>query len=757
MKSPLNIIGSSCITLYRYGMLFYYGLPLILFSANLLSQIALASDKNDAAIDREGSVTIKAIERAPRIDGVISEGEWEGSSKIDLLYQVQPGDNIKPSEQTEVYIAYDKQHLYILFRAFDSDPTGLRARVVRRDDLFNDDYVSVYLDTFDDRRRAYVLYFNPLGIQADGIITEGNLGTASEIKDLTWDGIFESKGSLNENGYLVEVAIPFKTLRFQSGKNRRWGFHAQRWIARKAERVHWQPISRDRSELLAQMGSIDGLEEVFAGRTLDLTPTLTGSINGEREKGTDGIGRLNSVNRLEPGLTAIYSITPNLTISAAINPDFSQIEADVPQIDVNQRFPLFFPERRPFFLEGNELFRSTGSLTFVNTRQIVDPDWGLKLTGKVGKNSIGLLSASDRAPGLRYSSNQPPFGKNAQFTIARYQRDLLKDSKIGLFVTDHRFAGTRNTVLSTDGQLRFSSVNTLGFQLSQSNTKDRDAHSSRGSATYSWYEHRGRHWRLNVADWRVSKDYQSRTGFIRRNGFSANTGNFGYEFQAKERAWWVNVRPFLAIRRLKTDAKLLDESYIDPGLDITLARGIELYIYKSWHKDSFNNREFPYKFNHVYYLVNTFKRVAFEGFMQWGEGVNFDPNRPGIGNAWDSQLKIVFKPNDRLNTELLHIKSKLNDKQSGIRLFNQDLIRSRTTYQFTRNNAIRAILDYDTSKRQAGVSLLYAYTPKPNTALYVGYNDLIFNGIDPLNNLRSPGLFNLRRTFYTKLSYNFRF
>jgi hypothetical protein len=705
-------------------------------------------------------VVLGKLAKAPTLDGVLGEGEWQGAARAELLFQVQPGDNAAPSERTELFLAADREHLYVAFRCLDSNPAAIRAPVSRRDAVYGDDYVALYLDTYDDRRRSYVFYFNPLGIQADAVITGGTLQTTGgEVADLTWDGILASKGLVAKDSYVVEAAIPFKSLRFRAGKGRRWGMHIQRWIARKAERVYWQPISRDRSELLAQMGTLSGLDDVDAGRTLDLIPTLTGTISGERERDphSPGSARLNHVNRLEPGLTLTYTLTPNLTLSAAVNPDFSQIEADTPQVDVNQRFPLFFPERRPFFLEGDELFRSAGLLTFVNTRQIVDPVWGLKLTGKVGKNSVGFLSASDRAPGLRVAPTHPDFGEKAAFNVLRYGRDVLRDSRIGFFLADRRFAGTRNTVFAADGQLRFREVNTVGFQLARSSTRSADGGTRPGSATYGWYEHRGRHWRLFFNDLRVTREYRAQTGFVRRTGFHQNGANLGYEFQPKERSWWVSVRPFVVPRLLRTDEGLLDESFVDPGFDLRLARGISFYVYRSFRRDSFRGREYPYRLNIANYTVNSFRRIAFDGNVQWGEGVNFDPANPKVGRAWNSQTTLTIRPTESLFVSLLHVRSNLRDKETGARLFNQDIFRTRATYQLTRFNALRAILDYDTARRQMGASVLFAYTPRPNTALFLGFNDLLFNGLDPLAGARAPGLFRQRRTLFTKLSYNFRF
>ncbi len=705
------------------------------------------------------SVNLARLAAPPNIDGVLDEAEWKGAQRIELRHQIQPGDNAPPSEKTEVFLAYDREHLYLAFHAYDSDPQAIRARVARRDDVYLDDYVTVYLDTFNDRRRAYVLYFNPLGIQADGIIIGGNLGETSEVKDLTWDGILESKGRVADDGYVVEAAIPFKTLRFQSGGKQTWGLHLQRWIARKAERIHWQPISRAVQELLPQMGQLEGLEDIFAKRTLDLIPTLTGSSHSERERDVllPGGARLNTVNKLDPGLTLTYTLTPNLTLSATVNPDFSQIEADVPQLTVNQRFALFYPERRTFFLEGAEFFRSPGLRTFVNTRQIIDPDWGVKLTGKLGKQQLGYLAASDRAPGLRFAPDDKRFGTNALFNVFRVRRDVGANPRVGAFVTDRRFAGSSNTVLATDGELRFTPADTLGFQGAWTTTRELDGAVKKGSTSYVWHQHSGRHWRTFTNAYHTTPAYITQTGFNRRSGVYGARGNYGYLFQPKENSWWVSLRPFVVPQLIKTWDGRIDESYFDPGFDLKLARGISFYIYRSWSQEYFGGRALAHQSNVASYTIHAFRRISVDGRVRTGEGVSFNPRQPQVGQRLEMEHTITFKPNDRLNASLLYLSDRINEKATNRRLLRQDILRSRTTYQFTRAHAVRTLLDYDTAARQFGASLLYAWEPRPNTALFLGYNDLLYNGYDPLNRERTPDQFiRQRRTLFMKLSYQFR-
>ncbi len=719
----------------------------------LLAASAGAETPGAQGTAADGVVTLGRLAAPPSIDGVIGPTEWDGAGRTELRYQVQPGDNAAPSERTEVRLAADGERLYLAFLAFDSEPGSVRARVSRRDDVFQDDYVTVHLDTFDDRRRAYVFHFNPVGIQSDGLYSEGTAvgrDWASNI-DASWDGVLVSKGAVNGEGYVVEAAIPFATLRYQAGPGRAFGLHLSRWISRKAESVHWRPISRDASSLLVQMGRLTGVDGIGRRRTLDLIPEAVGSVTDEwRPNGTEARNRDG-----EPGLTATWALTPNMTLSGAANPDFSQIEADVPQIDVNQRFPLFYPEKRPFFLEGDQYFRSPGALTFVNTRQIVDPDWGVKLAGKTGRQSLGLLASSDRAPGERAAPGTAAPGEDAFFGVARYQQDLFRNSTWGGFATTRRFAGSSNTVLATDGQLR-SRVSVLGFQLARSWTSEPAGEAREGSASYVWYEWQGRHLRIFANDQRMTDGYASLTGFVRRTGFRANSANLGWEFQPAKPAWWVKVRPFLVVKRLVTSAGLVDESYVDPGFDLTLARNVTFYVYHSFHTDSFGGREYGYDFNVIDSEVKPFKRVALEWRLQWGEGVNFDPARTLVGDALDWRFTLTFKPNDRWSNEALWLKSRLLAKQTGERLFSQNIARLRTAFQFTRDHGTRFISEYDTRTRRLSLSLLYSYTPRPNTAVYLGYGDLLYEGLDPIDLTPRPGWNRLRQTLFLKVSYGFR-
>lgn len=700
----------------------------------------------------QSSLKIARIDAPPKIDGVLSEGEWANATKSELAYQKEPQENDAPTEKTEVYLAFDKENLYVAFRAFDTNPSGIRAPISKRDSIEQDDFVSIWLDTYDDRRRTYIFRFNPLGIQADGIFTQADVG------NLTWDGVLESKGNLTGDGYIVEALIPFKTLRYQINSQKTWGLNLFRTISRKAEISSWTKMSLANLDLISQMGTLEGIDDIFSGRTLDVIPTVTLSNNGEREL-QNGVPMLNTVNRLDAGVTVNYSITPNLTLAATVNPDFSQIENDVPQVTVNQRFPLFFPERRPFFLEGGEIFRGVFSAAprIIDTRQIVDPDWGIKLTGKFGKNSLGFLSASDNSAGFRVAPNDANFGKNAQFNILRYSRDVLKNSNIGLSFTDRRFAGSANTVGTLDGRFQIDKSNLVAIQASYSQTKDLNGQKRGGQAIYAVYNFDSLKWENGVSFTNISKNFAAQSGFIRRTGINRLYAYSYRNFRPKEKSWWVKVSPFVVTSATWNLQNNLDEAFFDPGVSVDLADGISIYTYFSTRRDNFLGKGYTTRGYLANFDLNKFKRFSLSNNFEIGTGVNFDPSRPEIGRLLNNELNFTLRPFSQVNSEFLWIKSSLKSRADGDKLFSQDILRNRTVYQFNRFNSVRSIIDYDTSQRSLGLSFLYAFTPSPNKSIYIGYNDLLYNGLEPLSQTRQTGLFRQSRGLFAKFSYNFRF
>src|SRR5438105_55992 len=347
--------------------------------------------------EKSQPIRLPKFDKPPLIDGKLDDEVWKHAVVLKDFYQVQPGDNIAPSKPTEVLLGYDSKFLYVAFHCYD-EPDKVRATIPKRDNVWNDDYVGILFDTFNDSRKAYEFDFSPLGVQADGIWTDG------QDEDFNPDFVFESKGIVTNDGWTVEIAIPFKSLRYVAGKDKLWGAHFWRRIKRfNNELDMWMPLNRDISSWLAQEGHLAGLEGISTERTLELIPSLTLSETGKRKAtltpdqvnaGMKDPGRfVNEPVKFDPGLTGKFSITPNVTLDFAINPDFAQVESDQLVVTANQRFPIFFSEKRPFFLEGIDIFNT--QIAAVHTRTIIDPDYAVKLTGKVDRKENGFIYATD--------------------------------------------------------------------------------------------------------------------------------------------------------------------------------------------------------------------------------------------------------------------------------------------------------------------------------------------------------------------------
>lgn len=423
--------------------------------------------------EKANPVSVPKISQGLTIDGKIDEELWKNAAVFKDFYQVQPGNNIAPSKPTEVLMMYDEKNLYIAFKCWD-EKDKIRASVASRDGVFGEDNVRVWLDTYDDQRRAYILGFNPLGIQQDGIYSEGQ----EQGADFSVDIVMESKGVIEDWGWSVEAKIPFKSLRYTVGKGKHWGFNVARNIDRFNDELdQWMPDDRNVAGFLIQAGKITGLDGIKYERTLEVVPSITLSETGSRVRvfpTTSGNSDrfVNGPIKQDIGVTVKYSLSPNVTIDAAYNPDFAEIEADAPVVTANQRFPIFFEEKRPFFLEGAEIFQS--SLRVFNSRAIVDPDVAAKITGKVGKTSFGILTALDKAPGNYSVDERNNLGlrpaisefldEKAIFGVLRIKRDIGKENSIGGFATYRSFVEQKNLLAGVDGRFKLSPQLTTQFQ-----------------------------------------------------------------------------------------------------------------------------------------------------------------------------------------------------------------------------------------------------------------------------------------------------
>ena len=542
-------------------------------SASSVGNIATRSGKVEIPPEKAKPITIPKASGSLVIDGRPDEDAWKQAAVFKDFYQTGPGYNTAPSKPTEVYLMYDEKNLYVAFKCWD-EKDKIRATVAKRDNVFGEDNVRMWLDTYDDRRRAYVLGFNPLGIQQDGIYTEG------KGPDFSVDIVMESKGVIEDWGWSVEVKIPFKSLRYAAGKGKFWGFNVARNIDRFNDELdQWLPDDRDIAGFLIKHGKITGLDDIKYERTLEIVPSITVSETGLRKRtipnrgfaqfgvfdpiynpiGLQDPGKFtNDPIKKDIGLNLKYTISPNVTLDAAINPDYAEIEADAPVVAANQRFPIFFQEKRPFFLEGKDIFESP--LQPFYSRTIIDPDFAVKLSGKMGKNTFGLLAASDNAPGnysedergellvcqegraddiahgrtpRRCSSIEPFLDRNAMFGVLRVKHDFGKENNIGLFATARTFPKNRNFLGGFDGRFKLNPKTVMTFQALETYSKKRFYDPIYDRVDYRVGNGFGYFWNLDyTADthgWEVdvegrTKDYRADSGFTRR--VNSNTAFF---------------------------------------------------------------------------------------------------------------------------------------------------------------------------------------------------------------------------------------
>ncbi|RPJ84043.1 MAG: hypothetical protein EHM13_05880, partial [Acidobacteria bacterium] len=347
------------------------------------------------------TVTIPRIEAEVQVDGRLEEPAWSQAARLGGFWQQQPVDGRPAEEQTEVRVWYSPEAIHFGIIASDSQPGTIRATVADRDNLDQDDTVTIFLDTFNDRRRAFFFTVNPLGAQQDGVQTEGagsaghfaGMGGGYGQGDRNPDYRFDSKGVVTDTGYVVEVRVPFKSLRYSGTGPQKWGINIQRKVQRTGYQDTWTDVRRASSSFLGQSGAIDGLRDMKRGMVTEIQPFIAAAANGA----LDSDGRfLRGKPDYTPGVNVRLGFT-SASVDATVNPDFSQVESDAGQVTANERFALFYAEKRPFFLEGNELFSTPNQLVY--TRTIAQPIVGGKFTGKVGQTSFAYLLARDQVEG----------------------------------------------------------------------------------------------------------------------------------------------------------------------------------------------------------------------------------------------------------------------------------------------------------------------------------------------------------------------
>jgi len=733
-------------------------------------------------------------------------------AKVVHFVQQQPHDGQPVSQLTEAYLGYDEKNLYVVFVCHD-DPAKVRAHETRREGFDGDDDVEVMLDTFHDRRRAYVFQVNPKGIQWDAIWTEQAYADTGGNFDTSFDTLWYSKGKVTDQGYVVWIAIPFRSLRFPSAQDQTWGVVLLREIVRENEKAFWPHISINQEGRLGQAGTAQGLSGISPGRNIQLIPYgLLNSFHTVDDRYPTQAYYENRDIGGTVGLDGKVILNDSLVLDATANPDFSQVESDEPQVTVNQRYRVYFPEKRPFFIENADYFHTPIDLFF--TRNIVNPDAGIRLTGKSGPYSLGILASDDRAPGLIVDPADPLFKSRSYFSIARVSRDIFKQSSIGAMYTDWEdpAANTFNRVGGLDARFKFSKQLTATAQGVVSSTNCSEQFSttyftcapdySAGPAYKAELDYTSRHWLQSSIYNDVSPGFLTQPGFVNRVDIREYRDDTSYSFRP-ESGPVVSWGPEIQTHSTWDHTGLRLDTDYNPDLALVMKRRTRFLIfpYEEFRerlrpKDPYGlsqNVDFHEHSSGVNFYTAPIPQFGLGAQYFWGDGVNFVPSliaapyaygKPFLARSDTGTAVASFHPFTQLSIDNTYLFSRLRTRETNANIFNNHILRTKWNWQFTRELSLRVILQYNATLTQNSPSVpadqfLYTYLPTtknfntdilvtyllhPGTALYVGYNTNQQNldpslQIDPVLRAVHNGnrLINDGRLFFVKASYLFRF
>jgi hypothetical protein len=745
------------------------------------------------------SVTIPRVTRAPKLEDfsdMVPQGAATELRHINSFIQRTPSDGQPATERTEAYFGYDQSNLYIVLVCWDSKH-AVRANLTRREPstpFDSDDYIEVTLDTFQDQRHAFVFDVNPRAVQADALLTEG------QQPDYSWDTLWYSRAKITSQGFVIWLAVPFHSLRFHPSGNDHWGVTLQRYLARNDEFDYWPRVSSRISGHLNQEATLTGFENVSPGRNMQFIPYVESRTFRTIDNRDPTQPKYDSANfQGKAGLDSKFVFHDSLVLDATINPDFAQVESDEPQNTINQRFEVFFPEKRPFFLENSNFFEAPligfGFLQprMVFTRRIADPTFGVRLTGKQGPWNLGFLVADDRSPGLIVPDNDPLHGQRAYFAIGRVSRDLGEQSSIGAMFTTREFHGTFNRVGGLDGTFHLNKNWNASYRGYISSTLDTNGYSF-GQNHDAELVGTGRRFTFNLEYLDITPNFLTETGFVPRVDQRA-INQYGHFY-------WRPEGKHLVFHGIEENTTQLWDHHNSTLQQV--ASGDYVFAFRR------NIIFAPIYF----YQSDVLRPLDFSGlpgnqkYAQQGGGVVFrgSPWRmfmwntrifrngsvvvvpaagqlPYTGNETAIFQTIGLKPLSRLQIDNTYILERVVNGLAHHAVVNSDIVRSKWNYQFNPEFSFRFIGQYNgvlTNPRYSSLQttknmnfdFLFTYLLHPGTAVYVGYNSNLEN-VDPDLCVHLPGstecdpnteqllrtggrLTNDGRQLFIKLSYLFR-
>jgi len=720
------------------------------------------------------SLTITPTDVMIEIDGNLSDLGWLKAAQIKHFHERHPGDMIEPAVTTEVYVTYDKTNLYVAFLCHD-DPEDIRATMCQRDQFHGDDAVCLLVDTYGEASWAYEFFVNPYGIQKD------NLWTSIAGEDSGYDLIWESAAQVTASGYQVEMAIPFTSLRFPNKDMQSWKMDFWRNRPRESYNSYsWAAYDRNEQCWPCQWGTVDGISDVQPGKGLEILPTFVANQSGSLSSYSDPNAIFNNDDlNGEFSLGGKYSVNSNISIEAAYNPDFSQIEADADQIDVNTTFALFYPERRPFFQEGRDLNRTLFNSFY--TRTINDPQFAAKVISRMEKTSFSFVSAVDENTYYTIPLDQRSILLNigqSVVNVLRGLRNIGDNSQVGFIVTDRRFEDKGSgTIAALDADFSLSRNYSLEGQWIFSHTKEPDnaeltsnydgysfdddnhtiafdGESFTGTALITQFSRNTRHWNFNWSYNQISPTYRTQTGYDPINNHRTTSLWSNYNIYPGQTSIFERISPSIYMfQRWNFDGTRRGESYYaNFNTSIRYAQtnfgfgyGLESEV---WNGEEFNDMW------SINFDVGSRFNSQIGAYISISQGINIARYDMVKGKQTNLYASINFKPVDRLIIEPTVNYARSSNKDTGEELYSGYIARTRIRYQASRALSFRLVLQYNDFNESWDIDPLMTYRLNSFTVFYLGttydYNKLYYN-VDNIDKWKLSS-----RQFFMKLQYLFR-
>lgn len=710
---------------------------------------------------------ISPTEQQIVIDGIINDPGWSQAAIVDKFYEVDPGDLTPPEVKTKVFITYDQQNLYVAFECFDN-PADLRASLRDRDQIWEDDYVGVLIDTYSDANTAYYVFSNPLGIQAD---TRFSIRSG---EDDNFDLIYKSNAQINDHGFSVEMAIPFSSLRFPDNVEQKWRINFWRNRPRDSRyRYSWVPLDRDNSCHACQFAPFTGIRNVESGNPVQVIPAVVASRSGYLRENSAGKEEfVYSDFQGEASLSLKWPLSPSTSVEATVNPDFSQVESDAAQIDVNTTFALSYQEKRPFFQEGADLFQTWNDVVY--TRSINDPLFAVKMLSTSGRNTFALLSAWDENTPLIL-----PFEEKSEFValsksfsnIFRYTRTLGNNSYIGLMGTDRRYQQEgNNSVIGVDGIYYFDKNNQVELQLLLSQTVELndttlssgfnnelfnknkhtaalDGESFYGSASYFSIEHSSRHWQYDLDYGHSSPTFRAENGFISHNNNRQLILHNAFIFY-ETHSLVDKIFTFVNTGKVWNYRSTVKDQWIMTGLNFSFKGQNTLEVNYLFNTERFNRIVFSDINRLNIYFTSKFSDLVSFGFRtQTGRSIARRVLQKGQSLYVEFWSTIKPVPQFIIQPEVTY--SNMRSIKDNHLIYDGYIFRTRANYQFSREMFLRLIVQYNKFSEQISFEPLLSYKFNPFSIFYIGISQMSQN---------ETGLYDWNlssRQYFTKFQYLF--